>query len=67
MESLSLQVDLVVDVGAGVGQPPKLDLAGTDVDGGIHLAVDRAVGWRADVQVTGLDGVALDLEVTCPA
>src|SRR4051812_48097035 len=63
LEWLSLQVDLVVDVGADVDQPPQLDLAWPDVDGRVQLTIDRAGGGCADVQVLGLDRVALDLEV----
>lgn len=63
MELLSFQVDLVVDVGADVGQPPQLGLTWPDRNGRVQLAVDGAMGGRADVEVLGPDRVSLDLEV----
>jgi hypothetical protein len=40
-----------------------LGLTRADADGRVQLAVNRTDGGRADVQMLGLDRVALELEV----
>jgi hypothetical protein len=45
LKFLSPYADVVIDVGADVGQPPQLGLSGPDMNSGVYLPVTvRLVG-----------------------